>query len=1492
MKDTLLIADINQGEWGKDSSPSPDMTCSYLNSDGVPSECFRSNIDFYLALYSLATALWCSLAYYRRSTHLERHHLSPKDRSWRFTALAIAIITSVIAVLTRSVPAYFGLSLGSVCLLHFTELYVLPQKVASWELLFFWPAFIVMQSFRLIDPPNRIMVGVTIAMAFLVIAALLMSSPKVSEVTQFDDANLYMRFSFSFMNPILAKAQTEMLNAEDLSAPPSAVVKDEVLRFAESYHRNPASTSSWKGKLRIWWLMLLITKRIVIIQGFYSLSINGLNFFVPSVMQVFLERLSMLESSGSQADFYGSLWLGGALAFTGLLYCGLRAVSFYYDLSLGMEWRYILSNYTYQKAMRINCEARQEYNSGKIMNLITNDVGVMQNSYGFLVSIIKQPYGIILGSIQLRRMLGPSFWYTFPLFILHALLSSYFQGKAAKGLPKQSAARDARNKSTLSLLRNIKSLKLYAWEEPFEKKVDEDYGKERNEVKKYLMKSVSISAITYQMSSILLGLIILSFLLTSSKPLTPDRLFPLMRLTIMAVSPYSDIPELYKDFADMMNSEQRLEDFYQQPETSEENYYKTKLSKPEERSYDIPRVDVTNATIAWPKTTETPSSDSKQDDESHANSRSSPESPEGAPSSSSEPVVCIPSVSLEVRKGDMLCVLGKIGTGKTALIQSLIGQMAILKGAVALKGSVAYSGQEPWLQFQSVRDNILFGLDYDEEFYNKVISACELTNDLQIFPDGDATMVGEKGITLSGGQKARLALARAVYSRADILILDDVLSAVDQHVCECLLKSLFSAEKGIVADKAVILATHSSRAIKYCNQILSLGQQGQIQYYGPAAEAPPVVFNSITSDEEADSAVEEMLPSKDFNRQNILVRREIEEKTKCPEPRVFVPSNDLMYFSKAFSRAEKPRSMSIAAALKRYFVMGSKSYAAITMGGTALCIATNIVSMLWLSYWSGKKLSGLSASQLYLLVYFAILIVHIVSDMASRFTFQAVMVTEIVRRIHDTMLHNVIHSSMQFFESTPLGTIINRFTGDLAFADRMFPRVAFNFVIQWIMAGSNFLVAIAGAPYIIIFAIPLFLLCKSYQGFYLPATSQATNLMAASRAPILGHVEESTKGFSTVSAFDKCDAFIESMAARQRYHQYTSYNTSAVRRWLLTRVMVISAIITGSAAISLAAGVRYLGIPVSLAGVTLLSVERSNAHIRGILMGFQRFEQSTNAVERLFALVDQPTEAAYHLPGDYTEHSNWLVNGKIDFKNYSTRFRPELPLVLQDINLEVKAKEKIGVVGRTGAGKTTLAMALFRILEAAEGKVEIDGTDISALGLYNLRSKLSSIPQDAQIFRGTLRENLDPTGEFSDGELWNVLELCHLKSHFGASTANPMGLDTELIEGGENVSRGQAQLICLGRALLRSSPVLVLDEATASVDGNTDSVVQRTIRSEFVDRTIITIAHRLDTIMDSDRVLVLSQGKIIEQGNPQELVNSGKGALFDLVNSSGSNSVD
>lgn len=1483
------------------------MTCSYLNDEGVPSECFRSNIDLCLAIYSLVTTLWCSLSYYRHSRRIERYHLSPKDRSWRFAALAIAISTSLFSVLGGLVPKYFVFSLGGVCLLHYVELYILPQKVASWELLLFWPSFCVMQAFRLIDPSNRVLVGITIGLASVIIGALVSSSPKVSEVAQFDDANLYMRFSFSFMTPIIAKAHAKILSAEDLSAPPSAVIRDEVHRFAEDYHLNPAPPTSLRGRLRIWWLMLFITKRSIFIQGFYLLSINALNFFVPSVMQVFLQRLSMLESSGSQADFYGSLWLGGALAFTGLLYCALRAVSFYYDLALIMEWRYILSNYTYRKAMRINCDARQEYNSGKIMNLITNDVAVLQNSYGFLVSIVKQPYAIVLGSIQLHRMLGPSFWYTFPLFILHTLLSSFFQGKAAKGLPKQSAARDARNKSTLSLLRNIKSLKLYAWEEPFEKKVDEDYAKERNEIKKYLVRTVSISAITSQMSNILLGLIILSFLLTSSKPLTPDTLFPLIRLTIVAVAPYSDIPELYKDFADMMNSEQRLEEFYQQPETSEQNYYRSALNKPEEHSYDIPRVDVTSAEIAWPKTTESPS---KQDDASrgsrhkrggrrggHQNDgQSTEQSPSQdnheATTANTEPVVCIPSISIQVKKGDMLCVLGKIGTGKTALIQSLIGQMSILKGAVALKGSIAYSSQEPWLQFLSVRDNILFGLEYDEEFYNRVIAACELTNDLEIFPEGDATMVGEKGITLSGGQKARLALARAIYSRADILILDDVLSAVDQHVCESLLVSLFSPEKGIVADKAVILATHSSRALKYSSQILSLGMHGEVQYYGPAAEAPSVVFSSITSDEDADSAVDAMLPSKDYDRRKILFKRETEDRAGTPEPRVFVPSNDLMYFSKAFSRAEKPRSMSILDALKRYFVMGSKSYAAITMSGTALRTAASVVTTLWLSYWSGKKLSGLSASKMYLLVYFVLLFVQIFSDMASRFTFQAIMVTEIVRRIHDTMLHNVIHSSMQFFESTPLGTIINRFTGDLAFADRMFPRVAFNFVLQWITAGSSFLLAVAGAPFIIIFAIPLLLLCKSYQGFYLPATSQATNLMAASRAPILSHVEESTKGFPTVSAFDKSNEFIESMAARQRYQQYTTYNTNAIRRWLLTRVMVISAIITGSAAISLVAGVRYLGIPVSLAGVTLLAIERSNAQIRGILMGFQRFEQSTNAVERLFALIDQPTEAAYSLPGDYKENANWLVDGTINFEGYSTRFRPELPFVLHDINLKVKKKEKIGVVGRTGAGKTTMAMALFRILEAAEGKIEIDGTDISALGLYNLRSKLSSIPQDAQIFRGTLRENLDPTGEYTDGELWNVLELCHLKSHFGTGTASPMGLDTELIEGGENVSRGQAQLICLGRALLRPSRILVLDEATASVDGNTDSVVQRTIKTEFADRTIITIAHRLDTIMDSDRVLVLSQGRIIEQGNPQELVNSGKGALYDLVNSTGSNTIE
>ncbi|KAF4025940.1 hypothetical protein G4228_017948 [Cervus hanglu yarkandensis] len=713
-------------------------------------------------------------------------------------------------------------------------------------------------------------------------------------------------------------------------------------------------------------------------------------------------------------------------------------------------------------------------------------------------------------------------------------------------------------------------------------------------------------------------------------------------------------------------------------------------------------------------------------------------------------------LNIKIPEGALVAVVGQVGSGKSSVLSAILGEMEKLKGAVQRKGSVAYVSQQAWIQNCILQENILFGSVMQKQLYERVLEACALLPDLEQLPNGDQTEIGEKGVNISGGQKHRVCLARAVYSGADIYLLDDPLSAVDVHVANQLFEKVIGSS-GMLRNKTRILVTHNLTLLPQMDLIVVM-ERGRVAQMGTYQE----------------------LLSETKTLTNLL---------------------------QAFSEQEK---------------------------GLCVCFGAYVVTR-----------GSLAAS----------------------------------RVLHAQLLDNVLHLPLQFFETNPIGQVISRFTKDMFIIDMRFHYYIRTWVNCTLDVIGTVLVIVGALPLFILGVIPLVFLYFTIQRYYMASSRQIRRLAGASRSPILSHFCETLLGVSTIRAFGHEQRFIQQNKEVVNENLVCFYNNVISNRWLSVRLEFLgNLMVFFTAVLTVLAGNSIDSAIVGLSISYALNITQTlNFWVRKAC----EIEANAVSIERVCEYENMDKEAPWIT--SKRPPSQWPNKGIVEFVDYRARYRDDLGLALQDITFQTRGEEKIGIVGRTGAGKSTLSNCLFRIVERSGGKIIIDGIDISTIGLHDLRGKLNIIPQDPVLFSGTLQMNLDPLDKYPDHELWEVLELCHLKEFVQSL---PQKLLHEISEGGENLSVGQRQLVCLARALLRKTKILILDEATASIDFETDNLVQTTIRKEFSDCTILTIAHRLHSIIDSDRVLVLDSGRITEFETPQNLIHK-RGLFFDMLTEAG-----
>ncbi|KAI7874015.1 hypothetical protein K492DRAFT_241064 [Lichtheimia hyalospora FSU 10163] len=806
----------------------------------------------------------------------------------------------------------------------------------------------------------------------------------------------------------------------------------------------------------------------------------------------------------------------------------------------------------------------------------------------------------------------------------------------------------------------------------------------------------------------------------------------------------------------------------------------------------------------------------------------------------------------------------------------------------------------------TLRDNIVFGHRWDPEFYDRVLEACSLKSDIAILSAGDQTEIGERGINLSGGQKARVSLARAIYARADIYLLDDPLSAVDAHVGKHIFEHVIGPN-GILKNKARILVTHGIAFLHKVDNVVML-REGKIILNGPFDELmnqrsefyalitefsnqPSSVSNS---DNETDETIEETILDQELQNthrrehlNSISSDMSIETLRRASlAPLSNQPRKTQSDGKDRLTTTEESAKGGVSKQVyKEYIKACSATGVVMVIGFQMLTQAAQVGTNVWLEQWSSNNQREQSNHNVwfYLGVYAAIGWSGMIFSVVQSLILWIRCAIRSARTLHNNMLNGVIHSPMSFFDTTPLGRILNRFSQDQYTVDATLPRVFQAYIRIIFSVAATICVIAVTTPLFLTTIIPLGFLYFYIQRYYLATSRELKRLDSAGKSPMYSHFQETIAGVSTIRAYEQQRRFTFENETRLDNNQRAYFPSISCNRWLAVRLEFMGSIVIFCAAIFAVLSVLY-GSSYINAGMVGLSVSYALTVTQGLnwlIRTYCDIETNIVALERVKQYIDLPSEK---YDSNTTVDATWPEKGTIEFHGYGTRYRSGLDLVLSDMSMNISPKEKIGIVGRTGAGKSSMSLSLFRIIEAVEGNITIDGVDIAHLQLLDLRSRLTIIPQDPMLFAGSVRENLDPYGTASDVDLWQALELAHLKEHVSKIDGK---LNGEVLEGGDNFSVGQRQLICLARALLRRSTILILDEATAAIDVETDAIIQETIRREFADCTILTIAHRINTVMDSDRILVLDKGHIAEFDSPQHLIDNKDSIFYSMAHEAG-----
>lgn len=1213
---------------------------------------------------------------------------------------------------------------------------------------------------------------------------------------------------------------------------------------------------------------------------------------------------------------------------------------FHLAMMTGAQIKAILTKAIIMKSFKLSSKSRYMFPHGRIASLILTDLARIDLAVGFQPLVVCFPVSVIISITLLMVYFGVPALAGIGLFILSLIVCVWLTKILYDTRETVVKFTDQRISLMREVLENLKVIKFYAWELAYKMNIISVREQEMNYLFKIKVLRNFITAYAVTLPS-LTSMVSYITMWASNRTRSPAdvfsslSLFAILAQSIMllpiALSSGADAYIGFNRCGDYLSSEEFVDTpnkYGKDNEMSEKTNYglvkttsvashdsssseasKEYAEKPYYGNSDIVLL-VRNANFVWEtfhddldeslwdiskETRDARKAEKKARRErlkmmkkekhainSYANSvgNGSLDSLDSGESASDLLFPGLLNVNFDIKRGEFIIVTGIIGSGKSSLLSAMAGFMKLSNpgtGSLQVNEELIFCSS-PWIQNATVRENILFGRPYDPEWYQKVIYACALDDDINLLPAGDRTEIGERGITLSGGQKARINLARAVYSDALIYLFDDVISAVDARVGKHIVQNLF---RGLLYGKTVILATHQLGFVLSADRVAFLTGDGSVDIgTTPELLSRNVNFERLlayTQDHEDDEVV-----SKDESNYN---------SNTIEKPSMSAPTAEGTLEGRTIQDEEMATNAISWKVYKNFIDLGAGVFglSATPLFVLTVCIATfcQLFANTWLSYWMEKKFPGRS-DKFYVSIYVMFNILTVIWT-ALEFTMLAYMNNLSAEKLNVNAVNKILHAPMSFMDTNPLGRVLNRFTKDTDSLDNELGEQLRLFIFPMALIIGIFILCICYLPWFAI-TVPFFLFAFIFLStFYQGSAREIKRLESTLRSLVYNNLNEVLSGMATIQAFkaerdfvDKNDRLIDKM--NEAY-----YLSIVTQRWLCFHLDLIAAAF--ALVICLLCITGQFNIGPSPTGLLLNYVLQIVGLLSFTVRSMTQVENEMNSAERLYEYsFELPQEAAYKKP-EFTPAPEWPPAGYIQFQNVGLRYRKGLPLVLKDLNLNIYPGEKVGICGRTGAGKSSIMTALYRLTELEQGNIIIDGLNIADMGLYDLRSRLSIIPQDPVLFQGSIRKNLDPFGEYSDDLLWDTLRRSGLidsgvlfkvrstkydpKNNVGYEDLHKFHLDQVVEDAGANFSLGERQLIALARSLIRNSKILILDEATSSVDFETDSKIQETIASEFNRCTILCIAHRLKTILKYDRIVVMDQGTIAEKGNPWTLYEMG-----------------
>ncbi|KAG1660360.1 Multidrug resistance-associated protein 1 [Nymphon striatum] len=1258
----------------------------------------------------------------------------------------------------------------------------------------------------------------------------------------------------------------------------------------------------------------------------------------------FLLNLLILFMSTNEPAWHGILYALGLYVVT---HSHESGVVHYNDSTISATVRIkgALSMAIFNKALKLSNSARQDYSVGELVNLMAVDLQKFEDFLTYTSYVLISPFMLCLGIYFLWTILGPSCLAGVAVIILLAP-GNYFMVHFAGAIQDRIMhLSDDRLKFTNEIINGIKVLKLYAWEIPFAKKLYDIRERETSGIRKYTFLFAG-NEVSWELATFLISFCSLAtYVLVDEKNiLTPNVAFVSLALFNIIRVPMMLLPSAFSSVIQALVSIKRLNKFLNAEELDCEVLASEDLTVP---------LSIENGSFSWGTINK-------------------------------EPV--LKNISINVKSDELVAVVGRVGSGKSSLLSAFLGEMKKQSGTIKRTRSVAYVPQQAWILNDSIKNNITFSSGYNHIRYREVIKACALQPDLDVLPAGDQTEIGEKGVNISGGQKQRVSLARAVYNNSELFLLDDPLSAVDANVGSHLFKHVIGPS-GLLKNKTRIITTNSIAFLHQCDRIVVMneGSITEMGTFNDLMQNSEIFSELIQTYSSNGNGIEKT--EKDVNLDDGKAIDRLSESNSVASYNLITETHDLYgkfrtkSSSLSLSSGSKINLDNVlfqrSAMLTLHFVtislipglqvnllcvvmpkgrliededveVGTVKMAVywtyVKQVGllTTFCVLLTFLlyqgfvvgANVWLSIWSNEALVSQSYTDYSQYLGFRVGIFGMLGLLSGMCLLIALLTLayghiKACAVLHNFMLDSILHAPMSFFDTTPTGRIMNRFSKDINTMDT----VLLIYIRLFLLFSFNSL----GAIFVIVYELPTMLSsCVSHANLLYPDTGggddekkeserakkqiekrkadqksydkakrrrliqeswleeftwaklflktsrQLKRMESVSSSPLYSQFSESVYGASSIRAYECHERFFSEFQGKLNQNQCAYYGGWLTARWMEESVVAIGSLIVFFTSLFIV--IFKNEIDPGSAGLSVSYALNMMFCLTMCVQFSSDIETKIVSAERILEYSQTMSEAAWDIPNSKPQE-NWPQRGEIIFDNYKTRYRPDLESVLKGINLHIKPGEKIGVCGRTGAGKSSLTLSLFRIIEASSGKIVLDNCDISMFGLHDLRSKLTIIPQDPVLFTGNIRFNLDPLQINTDDEIWNALRLAYLKD-FVSSLGD--GLEYQISEGGGNMSVGQRQLICLTRALLRKTKVLILDEATAAVDLETDSLIQETIRKEFADCTIVTIAHRLNTIMDSSRIVVLDNGQIAEFDTPSALLENKSSMFYSMIQDSSS----